>query len=263
MILANTPANKDEIREVLSLCQNAGCRLLIYDNIVERMPIPMMPLLEEGKLFLTIQPEPLEDPFNRAIKRLYDIAVSLPVVVLVLPPLSLLVKIMHAAQAPGPLFFVRPRGGRMGTQFGMLKFRSMYYEPAPDPLREAVQAGVGDQRIFRFGALLRRRSLDEFPQFWNVLRGDMSIVGPRPHLPFHDNEFNKVAKLYRTRFLVKPGITGLAQVRGYRGEIVEPAMLKLRVQADLHYVTNWSIWLDLLITVKTFRQVFFPPKQAR
>ena len=144
----------------------------------------------------------------------------------------------------------------------MLKFRSMYVGDA-DPKREARQASNGDPRIYPFGRFLRKTSLDEFPQFWNVFVGNMSIVGPRPHLPIHDYEFSLLAKTYRTRHLVKPGITGLAQVRGFRGEISDPELLRQRVQLDIRYITTWSVWLDAEITLSTFRQIFFPPRTAR
>lgn len=143
----------------------------------------------------------------------------------------------------------------------MLKFRSMYFAK-PDENLEAQQARLRDSRVYPFGQFLRKTSLDEFPQFFNVLKGEMSIVGPRPHLPKHDFEFAKVAKAYRSRHLVKPGITGLAQTSGLRGEITDPAMLTHRVQMDLKYITHWSIWLDLHLTMKTIWQVVFPPKTA-
>ncbi len=143
----------------------------------------------------------------------------------------------------------------------MLKYRSMY-AANPDDHLEAQQARSGDPRIYPFGAILRKTSLDEFPQFWNVLKGEMSVVGPRPHLPQHDYEFSLVAKTYRTRHLVKPGITGLAQVSGYRGEITDPSLLQRRVQLDIQYITSWSVWLDIEITFKTLVHVLFPPKSA-
>jgi putative colanic acid biosynthesis UDP-glucose lipid carrier transferase len=127
---------------------------------------------------------------------------------------------------------------------------------------EAMQARPEDARIFPLGRFLRRRSLDEFPQFWNVLVGDMSIVGPRPYMPLLDEEFRQQTRGYRTRHLVKPGITGLAQSLGYRGEILEQEMLRRRVHWDVHYITHWSIWLDLQITVRTLWQVVRPPATA-
>jgi len=261
VILLDVPANREELARIVETCQNAGCRLLIYDNIAARMPIPMTPVIEAGHYFFTAQDEPLEDPVNRVIKRTFDLMVSLPVVVLALPPLCLLVWTMQRMQAPGSLFFVRPRGGPQRTEFNMLKFRSMY-EETPNVETEARQARAGDDRVYPFGQFLRRTSLDEFPQFWNVLCGEMSVVGPRPHLPQHDHEFSQVAKAYRSRFMVKPGITGLAQIRGFRGEITDPVLLRQRIREDLIYITGWSIWLDLQITIKTARQVFFPPKTA-
>jgi exopolysaccharide biosynthesis polyprenyl glycosylphosphotransferase len=261
VILLGVPEKGAETIRIVEACQGAGCRLLIYEDVFDRLPLPMMPVVEQEHIFLTLQDEPLEDPFHRGIKRLYDIAVSLPVVVVVLPPLWTLVWLVQRVQAPGPLMFKRMRGGQRGREFGMLKFRSMYAATA-DAKREAQQARKGDARIYPFGRFLRRTSLDEFPQFWNVLVGEMSIVGPRPHLPQHDVEFAMLAKTYRTRQLVKPGITGLAQVSGYRGEITDPEVLKRRVSLDIEYITHWSIWLDVHITMRTLRHVLFPPKAA-
>ena len=136
------------------------------------------------------------------------------------------------------------------------------YTQLPDPAAEAQQASPEDARIFPFGRWLRRHSLDEFPQFWNVLRGEMSIVGPRPYMPMLDEEFRQQTKAYRTRHLVKPGITGLAQSLGFRGEILEREMLSRRHYWDVYYITHWSLWLDVQIALRTFGQVFAPPKTA-
>ena len=168
---------------------------------------------------------------------------------------------MQRRQAPGPLFHVRERRGIRGGTFRMLKFRSMHVGSG-HAADEARQARADDDRVFPFGRWLRRRSLDEFPQFWNVLRGDMSVVGPRPYMPMLDEEFRAQTKAYRTRHLVKPGITGLAQSLGYRGEILEREMLDRRHHWDLHYIAHWSLWLDVQITARTFAQVLFPPKTA-
>jgi exopolysaccharide biosynthesis polyprenyl glycosylphosphotransferase len=262
VILLEIPSDPARMTSVVEACQSSGCRLLVYHDLLDRLPIRLTPVMEEQHLFLTAHEEPLEDPFNRAMKRAFDIAVALPVVAFLLPPLCMVVWVMQRIQAPGPLLFARPRGGQRRRQFYMLKFRSMF-AAAADPAAEAKQARKGDTRIFPFGVFLRKTSLDEFPQFWNVLVGEMSIVGPRPHLPSHDEEFSLVAKTYRTRQLAKPGITGLAQVRGYRGEITDPELLHRRVQLDIEYITNWSIWLDVQIVLKTASQVLFPPKTAR
>jgi exopolysaccharide biosynthesis polyprenyl glycosylphosphotransferase len=261
VVMLEFPATDAEARAVIQQCQDAGCRLLIHNNLEERYTHPLVPITEEGRHFYTLREEPLEDPLNRMMKRAFDVAVSLPVVVFVLPPLCLWVWLMQRREAPGPLFHIRERRGMRGNTFAMLKFRSMY-SARGDEAAESQQAKAEDARIFPFGRFLRRRSLDEFPQFWNVLRGEMSVVGPRPYMPMLDEEFRQQTKAYRTRHLVKPGITGLAQSMGYRGEILEAEMLRRRHFWDVHYITHWSLWLDLQITGRTLAQVFFPPKTA-
>ena len=261
VVLLELPASDEEARALIEVCQEHGCRLLIHNNLADRYTHPLVPTVEEGRHFYTLQEEPLEDPLNRIVKRTYDVAIALPVVVLVLPPLAAWVWWKQRREAPGPLLHVRERRGQGGRVFRMLKFRSMRVE-ATDEAAEAKQARREDERIFPFGRFMRRRSLDEFPQFWNVLCGDMSIVGPRPYMPKLDEEFRRQTRGYRTRHLVKPGITGLAQSLGYRGEILEQEMLLRRVHWDIHYITHWSLWLDLQITLRTLAQVFRPPRTA-
>jgi lipopolysaccharide/colanic/teichoic acid biosynthesis glycosyltransferase len=261
VLLLELPASDEEARNLIDICQHHGCRLLIHNNLAERYTHPLVPTLEDGRHFYTLQEEPLEDPLNRLIKRAYDLLIAVPVVVLVLPPLCVWVGVRQRMQAPGPLFHVRERRGQQGRVFRMLKFRSMYASAA-DAAAESRQAKSEDERIFPFGRFLRQRSLDEFPQFWNVLVGDMSVVGPRPYMPLLDEEFRQQTRGYRTRHLVKPGITGLAQSLGYRGEILEQEMLRRRVFWDVHYITHWSVWLDLQITGRTLWQVVQPPRTA-
>jgi exopolysaccharide biosynthesis polyprenyl glycosylphosphotransferase len=261
VVMLELPASDAEARTVIGLCQENGCRLLMQSDLAERYTHPLVPITEEGRHFYTLQEEPLEDPLNRLIKRSFDLAVALPVVVFVLPPLCAWVWLMQRLQARGPLFHVRERRGMQGRTFAMLKFRSMYHA-ADDDAAESRQARADDERIFPFGRFMRQHSLDEFPQFWNVLRGEMSVVGPRPYMPMLDEEFRQQTKAYRTRHLVKPGITGLAQSMGYRGEILEREMLHRRHRWDVHYITHWSPGLDLQITLRTLWQVFFPPKTA-
>ena len=255
------PRSAVETQEIITQCQEHGCRLLIHNTIELRTTHPLVPIMEEGRHFYTLQEEPLEDPLNRVMKRALDVAIALPIVMLILPILCAVVAIVQRWQAPGPLFHIRERRGMRGNAFAMLKFRSMY-RGSGDAADESLQARADDGRIFPFGRFMRRRSLDEFPQFWNVLRGEMSVVGPRPYMPMLDEEFRQQTKAYRTRHLVKPGITGLAQSLGYRGEILEREMLNRRHYWDVHYITHWSFWMDVQITLRTLGQVFWPPKTA-
>ncbi len=261
VILMELPGDAALARQIIDYCHARGCRLLIHHQVDELLGHPVVSVDEGGRHFFALHDEPLEEPLNRAVKRLFDIMVALPVVMFILPGLVLAVWLMQRLQAPGTLFYVRPRSGERRVEFGMLKFRSMYVAP-PDAKAEGRQVKAGDPRIFPFGNFLRRHSLDEFPQFWNVLKGDMSIVGPRPVMPLLDAEFERQVRAYRSKHWVKPGITGLAQSEGFRGEIVTQEQLQERIRLDLYYIAHWSIWLDLQITLKTFRQVFFPPKSA-
>lgn len=258
VILLDWHLPNEEIERIVEVCEREGVRFLIHNNYSARFAREMTPVEEGGRHFLVMQTEPLEDPINRVSKRVLDVAISLPVCLFILPPLCLLVAGMQRVQAPGPLFFNRPRGGLNRKPFNMFKFRSMY--AVDHDINK--QASIGDTRIFPFGKFLRKSSLDEFPQFFNVLRGDMSIVGPRPHLPKHDEEFSRITRTYNGRAFVKPGITGLAQVRGYRGEITEPHKLHRRVYWDLYYVSRWSLWLDLRIILTTAWHVIRPPDSA-
>lgn len=258
VILLDWHQPNEVIEGIVEICEQEGVRFLIHNNYSARFAREMTPVEEGGRHFLVMQTEPLEDPINRAIKRIVDISIALPVCFLLLPPLCLLVGVMQRSQAPGPLFFNRLRGGQNRKPFNMFKFRSMY--AADHDINK--QATVADNRIFPFGKLMRKTSIDEFPQFFNVLRGDMSIVGPRPHLPQHDDEFSRITRTYHGRAFVKPGITGLAQVRGYRGEITEPHKLHRRVYWDLYYVSRWSLWMDIRIIANTAWHVLSPPDSA-
>jgi exopolysaccharide biosynthesis polyprenyl glycosylphosphotransferase len=258
VILLDWLDNPAEMERLVEICEAEGCRFLIHNSFATKFARNLIGVEEGGQHFLAVQEEPLEDPTNRALKRLLDIVVSLPVVLFFIPPLTLLVWIGQRLQAPGPVLFTRPRGGQQRREFPMLKYRTMY----ATEFDVAKQATARDDRIFPFGRFLRKTSLDEIPQFINVLKGEMSVVGPRPHLPQHDEEFSRIDRTYRIRSLVKPGITGLAQIRGFRGEITEPDKLHRRVYWDLYYVTNWTFTMDVRIILRTAWQVIFPPKTA-
>lgn len=196
---------------------------------------------------------PLQKPFNTTAKRVADVVISLLVVVLVLswfmPLISLLIKLT----SKGPVFFIQQRSGKNNKTFNCIKFRSMYVNEDA----HSQQAVADDPRITLPGKFLRKFSLDELPQFFNVLAGDMSVIGPRPHMTYHTESYSQVVNVYMNRLEVKPGITGLAQVMGYRGEIRNTAMIANRVRLDIFYIRNWSMGMDLSIIFKTIRLIIF------
>ncbi len=201
---------------------------------------------------LTVRREPLEDVFNRLKKRMFDIAFSLFVTVFILSWLVPLLGLLIYLESPGPIFFVQQRSGKNNKPFGCYKFRSMRMSSDAN----TKQATRGDSRITRVGKFIRKTSLDEFPQFINVLKGEMSIVGPRPHMLKHTEDYSQLEEQYMIRQFLKPGITGWAQVNGYRGEITELHHIKKRVEYDLWYLENWSLSLDLRIVFLTVYNVF-------
>lgn len=258
LVLATGGSEFSSLAEFNDLCENSGARLVLLRDLQREVGRPVQVFRDDGMHLITLRQEPLECPFNRMTKRFIDVAVSLPVVLLVLPFTSLLVALMQRLQSPGPLFFRQRRTGLHNETFNIYKYRTMEVDHG----REEAQATAADSRIFSFGRWLRRTSMDELPQFINVLKGDMSIVGPRPHFFEHDLKFSQVAQFYRVRSFIKPGITGLAQVRGFRGEALTDEALQARVQCDLDYVENWTPALDWLIIFRTAFQIIRPPHSA-
>ena len=257
IILLELPRNPNELEQIVKLSDRLGIRLLVVNNLIEVFKRPVSYFSLYGVEFIGVREEPLEEPINRLVKRGLDLAISIPVVLFVLPPLMLLVAILHRLQSPGPLFYRQTRAGFSRARFRILKFRTMHPK-----VRSGKQATANDARVFRAGRWLRRTSLDEFPQFINVLRGEMSVVGPRPHMLIHERKFHQALQSYLVRSFVKPGITGLAQVRGFRGEVTSPEAITERVRYDAYYLEFWSIWRDLQILLETVRQIFHPPTSA-
>jgi len=249
------------IRSVSEIGARNGCRLLVYNNLSSFFDSRLVFVEESGRQFFSLQNEPLESPFNKMIKRSTDLLLSLPVLLFVLPVVMIVVRFFQTLQSPGPIFFKQERVGLGGQPFTIWKFRSMSYDESGDR-DESLQAKPGDSRIFRFGSFMRRFSIDELPQFFNVLKGEMSLVGPRPYLAKHDFLFSNDYKSYRVRQFVKPGVTGPAQCRGLRGEFTDPVLVQKRIELDFDYVGSWSIWLDFEILFRTIGQVIFPPKTA-
>lgn len=257
VILLEFPLSEID-RDIIRACDHLGIRLLIVSDLEERLRHSIIHFEDDGFRFIGLREEPLENPLNRFLKRAIDLAIAIPMMLLVFPVLALLVWIAQRLQSPGPLFHQQIRAGLQNQQFTIYKFRTM----RPDHADVARQASANDGRVYRLGKWFRRLSIDEIPQFWNVLRGDMSIVGPRPHLIEHNNQFSGLLAHYHVRAFVKPGITGLAQVRGFRGEARNSADIENRVACDLEYLENWNLSLECGIILRTFAQLFFPPKTA-
>lgn len=196
--------------------------------------------------------EPLRKSSNKVIKRVFDFIFSLIVLIVVFPWLFIWVAIMIKIQSPGPIFFVQERTGLDGKVFKCIKFRSMKVNNDADEL----QATKDDPRKFPFGDFMRKTNIDEFPQFINVLKGEMSVVGPRPHMLKHTAEYSKLINHFMVRHFAKPGITGLAQVSGYRGETRYIDQMEGRVKKDIEYIENWTFLIDIKIILKTITNMF-------
>jgi exopolysaccharide biosynthesis polyprenyl glycosylphosphotransferase len=181
-------------------------------------------------------------------KRLFDIIFSLFIILFVFSWLCPVLAVLIKLESHGPVFFIQMRTGRDNTSFRCFKFRTMYINAEAD----SRQATRDDHRITRIGAFLRKTSLDELPQFFNVLIGNMSIVGPRPHMISHTEKFSQLTEQYVMRHTLRPGITGWAQVCGFRGELRDHDAVLQRVHADVWYLENWSFQLDLKIIFLTF-----------
>jgi putative colanic acid biosynthesis UDP-glucose lipid carrier transferase len=207
----------------------------LYIDYLEDMPV------------ISLRKEPLEDLGNRIRRRLFDILFSSLVILFVLSWMVPLIGLLILLDSRGPIFFVQARSGKNNRTFPCVKFRTMVVNDQSD----RQQASRDDSRITRLGAFLRRTSLDEFPQFFNVLRGDMSIVGPRPHMLKHTDDYAQVLDKFMVRQFVKPGITGWAQVNGFRGETKNLLQMEKRIEHDIWYMENWSLWLDVRIVFLT------------
>jgi exopolysaccharide biosynthesis polyprenyl glycosylphosphotransferase len=257
-ILLEFPLFSEENQNVIQVCDQLGVRLLILSDLEERLRHSVTHFEDGGFRFIGLREEPLENPLNRGLKRFIDFAIALPVMLIVFPVLAVIVFIAQRFQSPGPLFHVQNRAGMQNREFQIYKFRTMHSNNG----EISRQASETDARVYPVGKWFRKLSIDEVPQFWNVLRGDMSIVGPRPHLIEHNREFSKFMGNYHVRTFVKPGITGLAQVRGFRGEARNSADIENRVACDIEYLENWNLSLECAIILRTFAHLFRPPRSA-
>ena len=260
-------AKEMDVQEIYSTItpeQNKGIYDLMYKSEEECIRFRIVPNLSIfitrevhieylGELpVLSLRKEPLDDIGNRIKKRILDLIVSLLVTIFILSWLMPIIGLIILIESGRPLLFKQKRTGKNKKPFYCWKFRSMKANKDAD-LKQATKS---DERITRFGKFLRKTSLDEFPQFINVLKGEMSLVGPRPHMLKHTRDYSKVVDEYMVRQFIKPGITGWAQINGYRGEITNPEQIKMRVNKDLWYLENWTLWLDIRILFLTVYYVF-------
>lgn len=215
-------------------------------------------LMEFGSVpVLSLRHNPLSSTLNRTVKRALDLSVA-SVALLLSPVILIPAGIAIKLSSPGPLFFRQKRTGYLGSEFECIKLRTMRVNDSADTL----QASPDDPRTTAVGAFLRRTSLDEIPQFWNVLRGEMSVVGPRPHMLAHSAQYSELIDRYRARHIVKPGITGWAQVNGLRGETRQLWQMEKRVEYDVFYIENWTFLFDIKIMCRTFLNSLRPDRNA-
>ncbi|MBR3010303.1 MAG: exopolysaccharide biosynthesis polyprenyl glycosylphosphotransferase [Prevotella sp.] len=245
------------INRVIHFCDNHVVHFYYVPRMSGNLHLRLIPELYGDVTLFTNRREPLTFIENKFLKRTFDIVVSALTCLVLLPFLPIIALIIKM-QSPGPLFFVQNRTGLNGHTFKCYKFRSMHVNNQADTL----QATKDDPRKFPFGEFMRKTNIDEFPQFFNVLKGDMSIVGPRPHMMLHTEMYGKLIDKYMVRHFCRPGITGWAQVTGFRGETKELWQMEERIRRDIWYLENWTFWLDLKIILKTALTIIRPDKRA-
>ena len=250
-----TSSHSKEILPIISYCENNLIHFYSVPNVRNYLKRRMHLELIGNVPVLDIRQEPLAQPENRLAKRLFDIVFSLLFLCTIFPIIFIIIGLAIKITSPGPIFFKQKRSGE---EFWCYKFRSMRVNKDSDK----VQATLNDPRKTRLGNFMRKTSIDELPQFINVLLGDMSVVGPRPHMLKHTEEYSKLIDKYMVRHLVKPGITGWAQVTGFRGETKELWQMEGRVERDIWYLEHWTFMLDLYIIYKTVKNAVKGEKEA-
>ena len=252
--------DEDELlKELIDYCENN----LIRFKLIPYFGVPIsgrQPNIDSyrGIPVVTLRKEPLQLPLNKLFKRIFDVIFSLLALIVLTPLIFPWVAMAIKLNSKGPIFFKQLRSGENNMQFWCYKFRTM----AVNELSDKLQATKNDARITRVGKFLRKSNFDELPQFFNVLRGEMSVVGPRPHMLKHTKDYSKLVSKFLVRHFAKPGITGWAQVTGHRGETNEVSDMQKRVEADIWYVENWSFVLDIRIIFMTIQNMIAGDKNA-
>lgn len=251
-------ARKDEILPIIHHCENNLVHFYSVPNVRNYLRHRMHFNILGSVPYLSLHEEPLSRISNRIIKRIFDVVFSLLFLCTFFPIILIVVSIVTKLTMPGPVFFKQKRNGLNGKEFYCLKFRSMKVNADADRL----QATKNDPRKTRWGNIMRKTNIDELPQFINVLLGDMSIVGPRPHMVKHTKEYSRIIDRYMVRHWVKPGITGWSQVTGFRGETKDIEQMEGRIRGDIWYIEHWGFWLDLFIIYKTVANAIHGDKNA-
>ena len=244
--------NSDKISELLNFAEKNMIRFYIIPEFYRDIKKSMVLDIMESVPLLTIRTEPLQWSYNRFVKRCFDIVFSASVLITIYPILYTIAGLCIKFSSKGPVLFKQKRTGLYGKEFECYKFRTMHINEDAD----SMQAVKDDPRTTTIGNFLRHTNLDEFPQFINVLKGEMSVVGPRPHMLKHTEQYSMLIDKYMVRHLVKPGISGWAQITGYRGETRTLEQMEGRVKRDVWYLENWSFFLDLKIIIVTVIQMF-------
>jgi putative colanic acid biosynthesis UDP-glucose lipid carrier transferase len=253
-------SRKQDITDLMEFCERNTIRFRVIPSAESFIPVVKASDLEflGGVPVSKLRKEPLDRQVNRRLKRTFDIVFSLAVILFILTWLFPLLALAVKLSSRGPVFFKQKRLGRDNKEFTCWKFRSMRMNNEAD----VKQATKDDPRVTRVGRFLRKSNLDEMPQFWNVLLGHMSVVGPRPHPIRLNEQYRDIIDKYMVRHFVRPGITGWAQVNGFRGETSTPDLMERRVEMDVWYLENWSFWLDIKAVVKTVTNMLGKEKMA-
>ena len=253
------PSHRSEIIvPIINYCENHLVHFYSVPNLHNYLHNRVYFNMMGNVPYLSLRQDPLSRTENKFLKRTFDIVFSLLFLCTLFPIILIIVTIITKLTMPGPIFFRQKRNGLNDKEFYCYKFRSMKANAEADTL----QATKDDPRKTRWGNIMRKTNIDELPQFINVLLGDMSVVGPRPHMLKHTEEYSKLINKYMVRHFVKPGITGWSQVTGYRGETKELKDMEGRVIGDIWYIEHWSFWLDIYIIYKTVRNAIHGEKNA-
>jgi Undecaprenyl-phosphate glucose phosphotransferase len=240
-------SHDEKLTEYFRICTSRGIHLRLVPEDQHWDKTRLNRVLPERLVVINPQVVPMDSFIARVSKRLFDIVFSGLIIILIFSWLFPLIAIIIKLSSKGPIFFVQKRTGINNRIFNCIKFRSMYV----NDLSDRMQATKNDSRITPIGRFMRKTNLDEMPQFFNVFLGQMSVVGPRPHMLKHTHEFSELIKFYLIRHYVRPGITGWAQVNGFRGITDELWKLEKRVEYDMQYIEGWNFWWDIKIILMT------------